>query len=129
MRELRRNHSIELNSIGGAKVAQGIDSMAASVSVTSPAASDRSESSSAEAAPKRVRRSWSRFFLDVLSYVAIFVVISGISIGPLFWVWFGAVFVDGPKWIARVYQPLIILCDVIPPLGRLVNAWINWWIL
>lgn len=78
---------------------------------------------------KRPARSWRRFVRDVVLYCLIYVAISAISIGPLFWVWFGAVYVDGPKWFARLYMPLALLCELIPPLSWLVNAWINWWIL
>ena len=75
------------------------------------------------------RRTWLGFFRDVFLYVLVYVAISGITIGPFFWQWFGAVYVDGPKWIARAYVPLLILCHLIPPLGWLINAWVDWWIL
>jgi hypothetical protein len=78
---------------------------------------------------KRPKRSWRYFFRDIFLYVAVYVVVSGVSIGPLFWVWFGAVYVDGPKWFARLYLPLAFLCEIFPPLGWLVNTWVNWWIL
>lgn len=78
---------------------------------------------------KRRRRSWWGFFRDVFLYILIYIVVSAISIGPLFWTWFGAVYCDGPKWIARLYLPLALACEICPPLSWLVNAWINWWIL
>lgn len=82
------------------------------------------------AQPKgRRRRTWFRFFADIVLYLFIYVVVAGVSIGPLFWVWFGAVYVNGPKWFARLYLPLALLCEICPPLSWLVNAWINWWIL
>lgn len=83
----------------------------------------------APSARKRRRRTWLGFGRDIFLYMVAYVVISGISIGPFFWVWFGAMYADGPKWIARVYMPLAILCELCPPLSRLVNAWVNWWIL
>jgi hypothetical protein len=76
------------------------------------------------------KRSWRKFARDLFLYVVAYVVISGIAIGPLFWVWFGDVYVyDGSKWIARIFLPLALLCELIPPLSWLVNAWVNWWIL
>lgn len=78
---------------------------------------------------KKAKRSWRSFFRDLFLYFVVYLVISGLSIGPLFWVWFGAVYVDGPKWFARLYMPLAFLCEICPPLGWLVNSWINWWIL
>jgi hypothetical protein len=52
-----------------------------------------------------------------------------LSIGPLFWIWFDARYVDGPKWISRAYLPLAIACDLIPYFGTWVNWYINLWIL
>ena len=75
------------------------------------------------------KRSWLGFFRDILIYVMAYLVVSGITIGPYFWSWYGAVHADGSKWIARFYQPLAFLCEFCPPLGRLINAWVNWWIL
>lgn len=79
--------------------------------------------------PARTRkRTWVRFFRDVFLYLFVYVVIAGVSIGPMIWVWFGAVYVDGPKWVARFYQPLLVLCRLIPPLQWLIDAWIDWWV-
>lgn len=78
---------------------------------------------------KRRQRTWRGFFRDIFLYLIVYVIVSGISIGPLFWIWFGAIYADGPKWFARLYLPLAFLCEICPPLGRLVNAWVNWWIL
>jgi hypothetical protein len=77
----------------------------------------------------RPKRSWLGFFRDIVIYFMVYLVVSGITIGPFFWYWYGAVHADGSKWIARFYQPLAFLCEIYPPLGRLVNAWVNWWIL
>jgi hypothetical protein len=75
------------------------------------------------------RRSWIGFVRELSAYLFVYVMITGISIGPLFWVWFGAMYADGPKWIARLYLPLAYFCEICPPLRWLVNEWINWWIL
>ena len=80
--------------------------------------------------PGRIsKRSWRGFFRDLLIYFLVYLVVSGITIGPFFWSWYGAVHADGSKWIARFYQPLAFLCEICPPLRRLINYWINWWIL
>ena len=100
-------------------------------STSNPHATDTDRSAIKGAAPPgtRPKRTWRRFFVDIAIYLMIYVVVAGVSIGPLFWVWFGAVYVDGPKWFARLYLPLALLCEICPPLGWLINAWINWWIL
>ena len=80
-------------------------------------------------ASAKSKRTWKGFLRDLFLYLVVYVIVSGFLIGPLFWVWFGAVHVDGPKWLARLFQPLAIMCDYCPPLKWLVNAWVNWWIL
>jgi len=87
-----------------------------------------SNATTAPAKSKR-RRTWGRFFFDISLYLCLYIVISAVSIGPFFWHWFGAVYCDGPKWIARFYMPLGIACEFCPPLDWAVNAWIRWWIL
>ncbi len=77
----------------------------------------------------KAKRSWFGFFRDILIYFTVYLVVSGVTIGPFFWHWYGAVHADGSKWIARFYQPLAFLCEICPPLARLINAWVNWWIL
>lgn len=82
-----------------------------------------------QAVSKRKRRTWAGFFRDICFYILAYVVVSGILIGPMFWTWYGAVYVDGPKWVAKFFLPLALLCEICPPLSWLVNAWVNWWIL
>jgi hypothetical protein len=82
-----------------------------------------------QAVSKRRRRTWAGFFRDICVYIMAYVVVSGVLIGPMFWTWYGAVYVDGPKWIAKFFLPLAVLCEIFPPLSWLVNAWVNWWIL
>lgn len=101
------------------------------ISAATPPVSETELLSDQEAPTPRARRrrTWLRFFADIGVYLVIYVVVAGVSIGPLFWVWFGAVYVNGPKWFARLYLPLALLCEICPPLSWLVNTWINWWIL
>jgi hypothetical protein len=47
----------------------------------------------------------------------------------MFWWWYEANYLDGPRWIAAFYLPLLIVCDTISPFGDLVNWYINLWIV
>lgn len=67
--------------------------------------------------------------LRVMIYLAVYFVVSVVTIGPLFWYWFEAAHVDGNKWIAKFYAPLLWLCEHSEWLSYLVNRYINWWIL
>ena len=46
------------------------------------------------------------------------------SIGPMYWFWFGAKYVNGPFLIAALYEPLWQLAGICPPFG----AWLNWYV-
>ena len=76
---------------------------------------------------KKTRSGW-RFLGDLVFYFAVYLMLLGISIGPFFWTWFGAMYADGPKWVARLYLPLLMLCEICPPLRWVINEWVNWWI-
>ena len=52
-----------------------------------------------------------------------------LSIGPLYWTWFHASNSHEPSLVEAFYRPLIYACAVIPPLGALVNAYIELWVL
>lgn len=75
------------------------------------------------------KRTWRGFVRDLAIYSLAYLIISGVTIGPMFWTWYAAMYADGPKWVARLYFPLACLCEICPPLARLINAWIDWWIL
>jgi len=77
----------------------------------------------------RFKRYWKHFARRVLIYLAAYVIIASLTIGPFFWLWFEAVYAGGPTWIAKFYTPLLWLCDRIGWLSYLVNGYINWWIL
>ena len=77
----------------------------------------------------RIKRYLRQLAVRVLIYLAAYVVIASLTIGPMFWYWLGAVHVGGSIWIAKFYAPLLWLCDHVGWLSYLVNGYINWWIL
>jgi len=77
----------------------------------------------------RIRNSALEFLKRLCVYLLIYLFASIISIGPMFWVWYEAVYVNGSVLVAKFYAPLVWLCDHIPWLSELVNRYINWWIL
>ena len=77
----------------------------------------------------RFKRYLRQLAFRILVYLVAYLVISVVTIGPCFWYWHEATFVNGPTWIAKFYAPLVWLCDHFWPLGWLVNKYVNWWIL
>ncbi len=71
-----------------------------------------------------------RSFLTVRGVAVITVVawaLYTLSIGPMFWTWFGARWVDGPEWVLAFYTPLQFVCEHVPYYGDLVENYIWWW--
>ncbi|MDA0832813.1 MAG: hypothetical protein O2955_20750 [Planctomycetota bacterium] len=50
------------------------------------------------------------------------------SIGPMYWYWYESMYLSGPKWIARIYYPLLWLCSYVAFIRRFVDGYIGWWI-
>ncbi len=51
-----------------------------------------------------------------------------LSIGPMYWQWYHAVVQGEPSVIEAFYRPLIYACQI-PPIGAVVNAYIELWVL
>ena len=51
-----------------------------------------------------------------------------LSIGPMFWYWYEARYLDGPVWVAVLYEPLR-LATRLKFFEDWINDYINWWIL
>lgn len=77
----------------------------------------------------RIRQYLKGLAFRVAVYLAVYLGLSIVTIGPCFWYWFEATYVNGPRWIARFYAPLLWLCDHIPFFGWLVNLYVRWWVL
>lgn len=73
----------------------------------------------------RVRRYLGRLAIQLPVFLALYV----LSIGPMFWYWFGAFYADGPKFLFVLYYPLLLLCDKNEHVRDYINSYINWWIL
>jgi hypothetical protein len=71
---------------------------------------------------------WRRFRAIVYRYLALFVLYA-LSIGPMYWKWYAAIYAEGPGWIVAFYYPLWLLSGAIPPLGHFLNWYIRLWIL
>lgn len=56
-------------------------------------------------------------------------VIYSLSIGPMYWQWYWAMYGNGPRWVAKMYFPLLLVCESIPWYGRLINWYLAWWVL
>ncbi|KAA0131965.1 MULTISPECIES: hypothetical protein [Gimesia] len=75
--------------------------------------------------PQRSRR---RYIISYLIQLAIFLTIYILSIGPLFWQWFASYHSMSSPFFAAFYMPLLLACDLCPPLADGVNWYINLWI-
>lgn len=75
------------------------------------------------------RRTWKAWWQNFALNCGWFFFLYLLSIGPAYWTWYEATYLDGPIWIQILYLPLVLICELCPPLGWLVNGYISWWIL
>lgn len=73
------------------------------------------------------RRHWLQLYCRVLIVLHL-LFLYALSIGPLFWWWFDAQYIDGSPLLKAFYQPLLWACQF-KPIGDAVNWYINLWIL
>lgn len=74
-------------------------------------------------------RGWRRWLeitlLDTFIVLSLYV----LSIGPLYWQWYSAKFVDGPSALAAFYEPLFLTANSIPAFGDWMDRYVRWWII
>ena len=49
------------------------------------------------------------------------------SIGPMYWKWYAATYINGPYWVAAMYSPLHYACRYVPYYADAVEGYIWWW--
>ena len=72
-------------------------------------------------------QTWTRLrdaVLQVYCWTLIFLIIYILSIGPLYWYWYDAVYLNGHTSIALFYYPLSLACETFQPL----DDWVGWYI-
>jgi len=78
--------------------------------------------------PPPIRRSWRRYIITSLIQTTVFLMLYVLSIGPLFWQWYASFNSMSSPFFAAFYTPLLLACDLCPPLSDGVNWYINLWI-
>jgi hypothetical protein len=71
-----------------------------------------------------VSRSLRRILVRVLVYLTLYV----LSIGPMFWKWYGAMHLEQNDLIVAFYLPLLFACRI-EFISDVVNWYIGLWIL
>ncbi len=51
-----------------------------------------------------------------------------LSIGPMYWPWYNAKYVEGPLIIAAFYEPLWLLAGWVPAIGDALNWYCSFWV-
>jgi len=74
--------------------------------------------------PRKETPAWVRFLQRVGIYFAIYV----FSLGPMYWQWWEGKYMNGSRLVAAFYEPLLLLCGWIPPLGWFVNSYVHVWV-
>lgn len=50
-----------------------------------------------------------------------------LSIGPLYWRWYSAKFVNGSQYVAAFYEPLWALAHAVPWFGDWLDFYVQLW--
>ncbi|WP_145309063.1 hypothetical protein [Gimesia fumaroli] len=72
--------------------------------------------------------SWRRYIIKSLIQVTIIFSLYVLSIGPFFWQWYASFNSMSSPFFASFYMPLLLACDLCPPLSDGVNWYISLWI-
>ncbi|MCA9000016.1 MAG: hypothetical protein KDA80_23670 [Planctomycetaceae bacterium] len=62
-------------------------------------------------------------FLDALIFWWLYV----FSIGPMYWQWYAAKYIDGSPLLAAFYEPLFFVAGTVPFFGSWLDWYISWW--
>ena len=91
---------------------------------------DPEKKPAAEASPKEEEATGglSDYFIASAEQMVILIGLYLFSIGPMYWIWLEAKYVDGNYYVAALYEPLWRLCGVFPFLGDWVNWYVRLWI-
>jgi hypothetical protein len=79
--------------------------------------------------PPRPRRVIWRRLLGTAARMSALLCLYVLSIGPMYWQWVSAKYVDGPPLLAAFYEPLWLVANRYEWLGDLLNWYVRWWIL
>ncbi len=77
--------------------------------------------------PRPKQTTWTKFRRRFLIAVVVFIWYV-LSIGPMFWHYYEAIYLNGPTWLLLFYAPLRLLCNI-PLFRKLIELYIQWWIL
>jgi hypothetical protein len=66
-------------------------------------------------------------FRGIVAQFVLVWIIYTLSIGPMYWTWFAARYIDGSYWIIAFYAPLQAACEYVPYYGDWVEGFIWWW--
>ncbi|MFN0198288.1 MAG: hypothetical protein ACKVT0_16190 [Planctomycetaceae bacterium] len=64
---------------------------------------------------------------QILVRMLLILTIYVLSIAPMFWMWYESMYLSGPRWVARLYYPLALACNIFPIFSKWINAYIVWW--
>ncbi len=70
-----------------------------------------------------------RWITRSLLKLTIILVLYVLSIGPMFWYWYEAMYVGGSIFVLAFYQPLLFACQKNKFVHAFVNDYIDLWIL
>jgi len=68
------------------------------------------------------------FAARVYNRVLILTILHVLSIGPMYWQWVESMHMQGHPAVARFYYPLLVVCDLVPIFGELIEWYLSFWV-
>jgi hypothetical protein len=78
--------------------------------------------------PPRKRRKWLLRLEAFLEKSFLLFCLYVLALGPLYWEWFAGKYLRGSILLAAFYEPLWLLANSVPWLGRIINWYLCLWI-
>jgi hypothetical protein len=82
----------------------------------------------AEAPDARPSSDFRGWLFGLIQRVFLLVGIYVLSIGPMYWHWYGGRFGEGSQFIAAFYEPIFMLVSFVPWFGEWMDWYVGLWI-
>ena len=74
------------------------------------------------------RFDWSHFWRWLPAYLAVTLALYVLAAGPLYYPIYWGVQTGTNQALVRLYAPLMVTCELIPPVGAAMDWYLQWWV-
>ncbi|QDT16077.1 hypothetical protein [Alienimonas californiensis] len=71
---------------------------------------------------------WSHFWKWLPAYLAVVLALYVLAAGPLYYPIYYGVHSGANSFLVRLYLPLMVLCEAVPPIGAAMDWYLQFWV-